>query len=270
MAFKDILVHIDNSPNCAARLALAIGIAKQHQAHLTGLYVIMHPYYKPEHESNGLMAADAEASFRQETAQAGIAAEWLCVDWSVTGVSMTEIVNLHAYHKDLVIVGQTDRSSRKGDVPADLPERVVVGSGRPVLVVPYAGTFAISGKRVMVAWRAGRESVRALSDAMPFLVDAQQVCVLAVNPPTAEEGPGRSCCDDITTHLSRHGVDAKVEKFAAADIQVGDLLLNRAWEEGCELLVMGAYSHTARGTLALGRVAKDVLRHMTVPVLMSH
>ena len=270
MAFRDIMIHIDNTPYCAARLALAIGIAQQHHAHLTGLYVITHPHYNPEHERTGFMAADAEASFKRETAQAGIAAEWLCVDWSVTGVSMTEIVNLHAYHKDLVIVGQTDPGSRDGDVPPDLPERVVAGSGRPVLVVPYVGTFATVGKRVMVAWREGRESVRALSDAMPFLLEAQQVNVLAVNPPSAEKGPGRNCCDDIFTHLARHGVDARVEQFVASDVNVGDVLLNRAWEEGCELLVMGVYTHTTRGTLALGPVAKHVLRHMTVPVLMSH
>lgn len=270
MAFKDILVHVDNSPQSAARLALAIGLARRHKAHLTGLYVISHPHYEPRHEGAELIAADAQKSFERETGLAGISSEWLCVDWGVTGVSVTEIVNLHAYQKDLVIVGQTDPDSQSGEIPSDLPERVVVGSGRPVLIVPYVGTFNSVGERVMVAWKSGRESVRALNDAMPFLLDAQKAMVVAVNPSGSDESPGKGPCADICTHLARHGINAKAEHLVAADIPVGDLLLNQAWEQGCDLLVMGAYTHTPRGTLAVGTVARHVLDHMTLPVLMAH
>ncbi|WP_298435029.1 universal stress protein [Geobacter sp.] len=261
MTFKDVLVHVDNTQQCTARLDLAVGLAKRHRAHLTGLYVISYPHYRPRHESTELKAAEAEASFRQKTAQVGISAEWLCVDWAVAGVSMTEIVTLHAYHRDLVIVGQT----HEGDTPPDLPERVVSGSGRPVLIVPYAGTFETVGEQVMVAWKPGRESVRALNDAMPFLLDARQATVVTVNSSDSGEDLGNVC-----THLARHGVTAKGEELMAGDIPVGDMLLNQAWEDGSDLLVMGAYTHTIRGTFAIGQVARHVLRHMTMPVLMSH
>jgi nucleotide-binding universal stress UspA family protein len=270
MSFKDILVHIDSSPQCSARLALAIGLAQRHKAYLTGLYVISHPHYKSRQESSGLKIEEARKRFTETTAHAGIPAIWRDIDWNVSGVSTAEILNLHAYHKDLVIIGQTDYGTQSGDIPSDMPERVVVGSGRPVLIVPYAGEFKSLGERVMIAWRAGRESGRALHDAFPILEKAKQVNVIAVNLAGTEGNTGNSCCDEITTHLARHGIDAKTDKFTVADMQVGDVLLNSAWEEGCDLLVMGAYSITTRGSANLGPVARHILKHMTMPILMSH
>jgi hypothetical protein len=43
MALKDILIHIDNSEACPARLSAAIELAHSHMAHLTGLYAVPLP-----------------------------------------------------------------------------------------------------------------------------------------------------------------------------------------------------------------------------------
>jgi nucleotide-binding universal stress UspA family protein len=40
MALKDILVHLDVTPRCTARLEVAANLAARHGAHLTGLHVI--------------------------------------------------------------------------------------------------------------------------------------------------------------------------------------------------------------------------------------
>ena len=40
MAFKDLLVHVDNTKAYPARLDAAIRLAQTHEAHLTGLYVL--------------------------------------------------------------------------------------------------------------------------------------------------------------------------------------------------------------------------------------
>ncbi|MGI9304899.1 MAG: universal stress protein, partial [Gammaproteobacteria bacterium] len=37
---KDILVHMDNSKQCESRLRVALDLAMQHDAHLTGLYIM--------------------------------------------------------------------------------------------------------------------------------------------------------------------------------------------------------------------------------------
>ena len=40
MAFKDILVHIDDTTACGKRLEVAIRLTEAYEAHLIGLYVL--------------------------------------------------------------------------------------------------------------------------------------------------------------------------------------------------------------------------------------
>lgn len=270
MALKDILIHMDSSQACAARLDLAVALAAKNGAHLTGLYVIPHRHYTPQQRGVEQMGTEVEALFLARTAKTRISAEWRCIDWGVTGVGMSELINMHAYNRDLVIIGQSDDSFRDEDIPRDLPERVVIGSGRPVLVVPYAGSFATMGQRILIAWQSGRESVRALNDALPLLQDAHQVRIIAVDSAVVSPETATTDLTEISAHLSRHGIQAKTEKLIASNIPTGDVLLNSSWEEGCDLIVMGACTYTTGGAPALGPVARHVLSHMPTPVLMSH
>lgn len=270
MALADILVHMDHQASSAARLAVAVGLAKLHRARLTGLFVITHQYYQPRYGTAEAAAGSVREMFKQQADAAGIESQWQCVDWSVIGVGMTEIIIHHAHYSDLLIVGQASQEPESGGVPADLPERLVLGAGRPVLVVPYSGTFASVGKRVLVAWKAGRESTRAVNDALPILKQSKRVDILAINSSETYGDDGESLCANICEHLERHGVTAKAENLMVSTASVGDALLNRVFEEGFDLLVMGAYAHTPQGKMVLGSVARHLLRQMTVPVLMSH
>src|SRR5689334_4354148 len=107
MAFKDILVHMDNSKQCASRLAVAVNLARECRAHLTGLYVITHQHYSPHNESMQRRVAEAEELFRRQTAAAELNAEWLPADWATVGVTMVAVLNHYAHAKDLIIVGQS-------------------------------------------------------------------------------------------------------------------------------------------------------------------
>lgn len=266
MAFADILLHMDQTKGCQVRLAVAIQLAKRFGARLTGLYVITHQYYQPRHNDAETAAAEVRRTFEEEAERAGIEARWQYIDWSVIGVGATEIINNHAHYTDLVIVGQ----AAPDESPADIPERVVLGAGRPVLVVPYAGSFATVGELILVAWKAGREATRAVNDALPLLERAQRVEVLAINSAESYGDDGESLCGDICQHLQRHGVKATPDRMVVSNMPVGDALLNRTCDEGYDLLVMGAYAHTPQGKMTLGAVAGQLLRQMTVPVLMSH
>lgn len=270
MALKDILVHIDPSPQCAVRLGLAIGLARRYQAHLTGIFLTSHPPSSSRHDGADSVIKEAQANFERETAQAGISAEWHSANWKAADVGVAEIVNLHAYHQDMVIVGQTEIGAPVPGIPGDLPEQVVLGSGRPVLIVPYAGRFDQVGERVMVAWRSGRESARALNDAMPFLEGARHISVVEVAGAIRGAIDGTGTGADVCVHLARHDIKAWVDKVTVADIQVGDVLLNHSWEGGCDLIVMGAITYSWTGAPTLGPIAGHILKHMTIPVLMSH
>lgn len=270
MAIADILVHMDGSGGCSARLDVALALSCRFGARLTGLYVITHQYYQPRYGRAEKAAAAVRQLFEKKTAEAGIQAVWQCVDWSVIGVGMTEVICHHAHYADLVIVGQAGGRGADKEMSADLPERLVLGAGRPVLIVPYAGMFPVVGERVLVAWKAGRESTRAVNDALPILKQARQVDILAIDSSETYEDDGETLCGSISDHLERHGVRASVERMTAGTVPVGDALLNRACDEGFDLLVMGAYAHTPQGKMALGAVARHLLDQMTLPVLMSH
>jgi len=266
MEFKNILVVLDYTPSSTARLELAISLARQHTARLSGLYTVSHGYFEPKQNEAASHTDQVQSAFIEATTRTGIDARWIGVDENVIGVGVAEIVNQHACYYDLVVVGQDEPGNVERSIPNGLPERVVLGSGRPVLIVPYTGNYTQFGERVMLAWKAGRESARAANDAMPLLKKAAEVRVVEVNSPTPDAIQAELLC----THLELHGVAARPENIIVEEITTGDALLNRISDEGDDLLVMGAYAHTRLGSLALGDVARHILRHMTVPVLMSH
>jgi len=61
-----------------------------------------------------------------------------------------------------------------------------------------------------------------------------------------------------------------VQADRGAQDDVGEELLSRIADLGCDLLVMGAYGHSRAREWAFGGVTRTILQSMTVPVLMSH
>ncbi|SHJ29735.1 Universal stress protein family protein [Malonomonas rubra DSM 5091] len=270
MNLKDILVHIDNRQTCKSRLQVAIQLAKQQSAFLSGIYVIPHPYYASKHIDQQAQAEIARKQFEQTVTEAGLDSEWICVDSVKTGLDLPHALNLHAHYRDLLIISQTDMDKPDRATPHNLPEKTVLGSGRPVLIVPYAGQFKNVGQQVMLAWRGGPESSRALHDAMPLLRSASHVQVMTIQGQHGDEAYEAHDAD-ICQHLSRYGLPGlEGEKHITAGLSVGDMLLNRCADEGIDLLVLGAFSQYRRGHQTLGEVGRYLLDYMTVPVLMSH
>jgi len=278
MAFKDILVIMDNSKACAARLDVAVNLAREHDGHLIGLFVRTTPYVpqfvmsqlgpevaevQRQHAEDA--AAAAKALFERKTQ--GVHSEWRAVDGM-----LIDQCTLHAKYVDVVVAGQHDSDDDLADGQGELIDHLVLDAGRPVLVVPYAGTFESVGRRVMVAWNATREASRAAHDALPVLCKADRVEVVAVNGHNGHgrDGHGDLPAADICTHLARHGVKCEAEHIEARDMDVGATLLSRAMDESIDLIVMGAYGRSRIRELVLGGATRHLLRHMTVPVLMSH
>ena len=79
-------------------------------------------------------------------------------------------------------------------------EKLLFCSGRPVLVVPWAGKANPKPKTVMVAWDASGTATRALADALPILRHAKKVVLwVAIGGRQGSHyEPGR-----IALHLAR-------------------------------------------------------------------
>ena len=263
------------------RVALAAALAERFAAHLVGLYPLPIPvaprhfgYYDPalldpffrELREKAQEACDKE----RETFEHAASLRGLSAEWRVTEVGPESDPALHARYVDLTILGQLDPDHVEAELIRPRPEHVTFASGRPILVVPYAGHFETVGRRVLIGWNATREATRAVNDAMPLLAEADVVTVLTID---AREGPdahGELPGADISLHLARHGVKATVERTVSAGIPAGDVLLSRAADLGADLLVIGAYGHSRVRELLLGGATRSILQSMTLPVLMSH
>lgn len=121
----------------------------------------------------------------------------------------------------------------------------------------------------MVAWKAGRESIRALNDALPLLEKAHSITVTEIGT-TDMAVSSSSSLANVQKFLSSHAVDAAVELINAGNFPIGDMLLNNACEKKIDLLVMGGFAPNRRGKLELSTVARHILKHLTVPVIISH
>lgn len=276
MSFHTIVVHLEGGANSALRTELALGLAREHGSHLIGLaptgdvaapidfgaslvdpgYLIAtrHHLRKCAHllceEFDAKAAAAALSSHESRVAEAGHAASVVAL----------------ARSADLTIIGQTERDAQPGHVERDLPEQVVLGSGRPVLVVPYAGRHQVPGRHVLGAWNDSRESAHAFAGALPLLQRSHRLTVMTQREPDAEPAPTQ----DLAAWLRRQGVKSAHFKDEAAPLGVGDLLLSRAAELDADLIVMGAWGQSRLKEWALGGATRSLLQQMTVPVLMAH
>ncbi len=100
---------------------------------------------------------------------------------------------------------------------------------------------------------------------MPWMQQAEAVAILSADG-YQRRGPGAA---DLMAYLALHGVHAEPITFRSVSGSVGAGLLAAATAFGCDLLSMGAYSHSRLRQLILGGVTRHVLEHSTLPVMMN-
>ncbi len=278
MAIKNLVVLVEDSTSCVSRIRFALRLAKEHDAHLTAVYIrssdllpgrvvnlvpdaasLSASMEKAEEEK----AAKVSKQFQEEADKAGLGtkAHWLYV----RGIPDTAAAIVGRY-ADLVIAGQFAISDQYW--PGVNPDEVVFGAGRPLLIVPheYDPEQPLTN-HVVVGWNGTREAARALADAMPLFEQDTRVTVVTVGErPETEQRLGL----DAGEHLKRHGIQAETATTPRDAHDAGRDLLNYGRRTSATLLVMGAYSHSRFREDVLGGATRSVLEHMEIPVLMSH
>jgi nucleotide-binding universal stress UspA family protein len=260
MTYKNLLVMVDDGFGATERIRFAGELAERFDAHLVGLYVA--PVTRPDLPQ---LTRHARELFEEIAGQRRIVTEW-----RATHGFPVDVAAVQARYVDLVILGQLEPGNAQASVDCPPPEDIALSVGRPVLVAPYLGQYSAAGKRALVAWNASREATRAINDALPLLMAASSVTVLAVDPVVGRDEHGEVPGADIGLYLARHGIEAHVAEAASGEVSVGEVLLSRAADLGADFLVMGAYGHSRARELVLGGVTRTILKCMTLPVLMSH
>ena len=277
MSYKTIAVWLDSRRSAPADAAIAL--AQSFGAHLTALNHVdstrLPPYIRAhlgeEVAREQLRRAEAAAD------EAGRGFEAIARREGLASVEVRRLagdpvtaISTSARYADLLVMGQPDPETVDGPDERDFPDRAILASGRPTLMIPYAGSFPTVGSHAVVAWNATRESTRAVVDALPLLQRAKKVTIIVGDAKPGAGGHGETPGADIALYLARHGLSVDVSQEQTAGIDVGSLLLSRIADLGADLLVMGAYGHSRLRELVLGGVTRTILTEMTVPVLMSH
>jgi nucleotide-binding universal stress UspA family protein len=271
VSIKDILVHVDDTRACEERVRLTMRLATRFGASVTGILVLPSPaaLMPPDDGATAVTVATwlaelegaAEATgqeFLDRLSDAGLDGHWHLE----RGDAAFNIAR-RGRAMDLVVVGQ-----HNPDLPNVLtaPEDVVLSCGLPVLVVPFAGQFDDVGENAFIAWNSSSEAARSVHDALPLLMPRRKVTVVSINPDANDE----EIRDDLVGHLVRHGVDTEVETHVTKELSPAELMLSLVADSGSDLIVMGAYGHSRLREAVLGGMTHDMLRSMTVPVLMAH
>jgi nucleotide-binding universal stress UspA family protein len=271
----DMVVFVDGRLESERAVEWAARLARAHRARLTGVFTGPEPVYShPEMFARGGALAEVIAEGqdrrrrieRQWHDRLQAAARRQGVDWMwrpVRAIEPSDLV-VQAQCADLAVV-----SRDQADPPHALDavaEALVLTSGRPIVLLPPGGP-AGEPRRILLAWKARPEAVRAVAGALPLLTRADAVQVVMVD----EEGTRGYGCEpgaDIAQYLARHGARVEMLRRSSKDEDVGRLLLSQGTAFGADLLVMGAYGHSRLRERLFGGVTRTVLTEAALPVLM--
>jgi nucleotide-binding universal stress UspA family protein len=281
MTHRTVLVHIDDSPECGHRLAVALPLSRTLEAHVAGAYFedgsaaapAVAPRLSGESFEQVRNLADrqqfAEGAFRSAAKDAGIAN----IEWRTPMGSGIDAAVAHARCADLTVLSQPEPSELDRGLAGQRLAAVLLESGRPLLVAPRIDVEPGFGRHIVVAWDGGREASRAIGDALPLLVRAERVSVACLDPGATARGADDAARERLVEYLRRYGAKVHLEVDNLGDdydIGFGDWLLSRMADIGADFLVMGGYGHPRWRERVLGGATRALLATMTVPVLMAH
>jgi nucleotide-binding universal stress UspA family protein len=275
--YKTILAHFDSTERAGTRLRIAARLAEDFDAHLAAVYSIVSPLYsEPFVADGGAFVAQELLRFQEKKdQQARDSFDLLSstisrpIEWRTDAGDPATVVNEHGRYSDLLVLGQYD-PDQSNDVTPDFVGRVILGAGRPVLVIPFAGEFPEIGSRIMIAWNGSRESARAVGSSMAMLRRASEVQIITFKTRPSDGSQPDAPGTDVATYLARHGVNAIVSGAVPNDMEIGAQILSRAAELGSNLIVMGGYGHSRAFEFVMGGATRSILSSMTVPVLFAH
>ncbi len=260
MAYRDIMVILDDQDTSVACLTAAACLAAKSGASLVGLFLTQafaYPYigadygaYVPsdiiqkladDHASNHKAhGQSARKRFESEALANGLASEWIEIE--IGGPA-----DLYAKARlcDLVVFPKSGMP-KFGLTAADL----VMVVGGPALLVPGTAVVQALGTKILLGWNDSRESANALRGAMPLIHLAGALTVVCVGED--KSGPLRH-------HLARHRIVTNLVTKPQLEFGPETILTDEAKAMGADLVVLGLYGHNRLQEFILGGVSRALL-----------
>ena len=287
---KTILVPISGSDTDARVFSAALSVARPLAAHLKFFHVRLSAceaairtrhveYCVGPAINSALHALEQDQAERSETAieqaKAFCAIEGisLCESPDVTTTVTAEIIEEtdqaesrllnHARHSDLLVLA---RPAHEDLMPYYLIERLLLGSGRPILIAPDSRPAQCSGT-IVIAWQETPSAARALTAALPLIKCAQRVVLVNVGEPHSATHPD---LDRVAAQLSWHGICSEARYLTGTPKSASQVLLQSASDLNPEILVVGGYSHRPLQEMIFGGVTRALLAQAETPIFMMH
>jgi nucleotide-binding universal stress UspA family protein len=272
---RTIAVHLPTAGLCSRLLDVAIPLAEARSSVLVGVHVLpavvvyadatvsmSTEFIVAQQEAFREDSRAVETEFRGRVEAAGVTSEWRLAD---TGDDPTmRAAATLCNTADLVVAAQYSDS-----IPAAAgysPDELVLGTGRPVLIVPTVGDLKPVGRRALVAWNGSREAARATFDSLALLMSDAVMHLVAVDSPR-----GDASLNAMVEALSRHAVEVSSASVArSGGRNVSEEILKAAEAFRADLLVLGCYGHSRLRETVFGGATTRILRDMTLPILMAH
>jgi len=288
MPIKTILVPLNALASDRTTLDLALGVAREPQAHIEALFVKRNPAEALTYAGMGSDPASIQMIANQilrEADDAGARVKRELLAWCMhndvvesdrpgisgqvtvsfrerVGSARSAIAEIGRMVDLIVMTGLHDTDVRLPEVAL---EAALFETGRPVLLAPAAlpppGTDT-----AVVAWNGSLESTRAVAAAMPLLVRCKQLFVFCRSErhrPAADPA-------ELLGYFAWHGLKAERLRVFQEHGGLGEDLLAATRQVGAGLLVMGAYTHHRLRQMIVGGVTSHVLHHAKMPVLFAH
>lgn len=125
-------------------------------------------------------------------------------------------------------------------------------------------------KRIFVAWNTSLQSARALHQALPKLIEADEVIVGLFDPVMNKHSDGEDPGTEVAAWLSHHGCNVTLQQRPTGGRGVGKSIIESANETGAELVVMGAYGHSKLQQWMFGGTTSVMLKEADIPVFFAH
>ena len=275
---RSILVGLDGSAHADAAAALGRRWAKAADALLVGQAVVDEPditapelvpmgaaYFTGERDEQQLADARRAAGavldrFSAACADAGVRSK-VHLD---TG-DPAEILLRQAQRYDLVVLGaETHFRPGPDGAACDTLDRVLHSPPRPVVAVPER---LPGGQTVVIGYDGSLQAARTVAAFVGTgLARAFETVVVTIDEDYEEAGriAGRA-----VEYLSLHGI-AVTTVPVETRLDPAAVLLDHSARLDAQLLVMGAFGHSALREFFFGSTTRSVLRGSTVPVMLYH
>ncbi|WP_158807143.1 universal stress protein [Beijerinckia sp. L45] len=275
---KSILVPVEDHDRMTEVLQTALLLARQFDSYIEGIPLgpDLAEMVAADFSMSGVIFDDrtrreflrhARETFEGFMAAGGIPrrsddAKGLTFGWNGETLVSPNSVGEYGRVFDILTVGRPGPASNEPH-RATL-EAALFESGRPILIAPPKAPPTL-GTVTAIFWNGSSETARSVAFAMPLLLKARDVVVLAV-PGVRWPGPSDA---QLARSLRRHGIPARVVELKPGKAP-GLALLDKAAMLGADLLIKGGYTQSRLRQMIFGSVTSEILAEATLPVFMAH